>query len=98
MPSLSHSGSFGIDCQVQNITGVAEYGIYFSLLNLSIVFGFLLDWGLTTLSTGNKQQKTELQQQLGSLLLLKILFAVLYTVIVIVALLSGVKRWNILVG
>ena len=31
---------FGIDRQVQNITGTAEYGTYFSLLNLSIVFGF----------------------------------------------------------
>src|SRR4029079_691216 len=44
-------------------------------------------------------KKAELQQQLGSFLLLKILFAVLYTVIVIaVALLAGVKRWDILAG
>jgi len=91
---------FGIDRQVQNITGVAEYGTYFSLLNLSIVFGFLLDWGLTNfINRELAAKKTELQQQLGSLLLLKILFAVLYTVVVIaVALLSGVKRWDILAG
>ena len=91
---------FGIDRQVQNITGTVEYGTYFSLLNLSVVFGFLLDWGLTNfINSELATKKAELQQQLGSLLLLKILFAVLYTVIVIaVALLSGVKRWDILAG
>ena len=91
---------FGIDRQVQNVTGVAEYGTYFSLLNLSIVFGFLLDWGLTNfINRELAAKKTELQQELGSLLLLKILFAVFYTVIVVaVALLSGVKRWDILAG
>ena len=91
---------FGIDRQVQNITGVVEYGTYFSLLNLSIVFGFLLDWGLTNfINRELAAKKTELQQELGSLLLLKILFAFFYTVIVVaVALLSGVKRWDILAG
>ena len=91
---------FGIDRQVQNITGVVEYGTYFSLLNLSIVFGFLLDWGLTNfINRELAAKKTELQQELSSLLLLKILFAFFYTVIVVaVALLSGVKRWDILAG
>ena len=91
---------FGIDRQVQNATGAAEYGTYFSLLNLSIVFGFLLDWGLTNFVNRElAAKKTELQQHLGSLLLLKILFAILYTAIVIlVAVLSGVKRWDILAG
>jgi len=91
---------FGIDRQVQNITGAAEYGTYFSLLNLSIVFGFLLDWGLTNfINRELAAKKTELQQQLGSFILLKILFAVVYTIVVIaVAILSGVKRWDILAG
>jgi O-antigen/teichoic acid export membrane protein len=91
---------FGIDRQVQNITGAAEYGTYFSLLNLSIVFGFLLDWGLTNfINRELAAKKTELQQQLGSFLLLKIMFAIVYSVIVIaVASLAGVKRWDILAG
>ena len=91
---------FGIDRQVQNITGAGEYGTYFALLNLSIVFGFLLDWGLTNfINRELAAKKTELQHQLGSFFLLKILFAVLYTAIVIgVAALSGVKRWDILAG
>lgn len=37
---------FGIDRPVQNSTGTAIYGSYFALLNLAIVLGFLLDWGL----------------------------------------------------
>src|SRR6185436_16291487 len=91
---------FGIDRQVQNITGAAEYGTYFALLNLSIVFGFLLDWGLTNfINRELAAKKTELQQELGGFLVIKVLFAVLYTGIVIfVALLSGVDRWDILAG
>src|SRR5215813_1968479 len=91
---------FGIDRQVQNITGAAEYGTYFSLLNLSIVFGFLLDWGLTNFMNRElAAKKTELQKQLGSFILLKIVFAIVYTfVVIIVAVLSGVKRWDILGG
>jgi hypothetical protein len=38
---------FGIDRQVQNEVGVAAYGTYFSIFNLSLVLSFLLDWGLT---------------------------------------------------
>ena len=89
---------FGIDRQVQNITGAAEYGTYFSLLNLSIVFGFLLDWGLTNfINRELAAKKTEIQQQLGSFFLLKILFAVLYAgIVLVVALIADVKRWDIL--
>ena len=91
---------FGIDRQVQNITGVAEYGIYFSLLNLSIVFGFLLDWGLNNFVNRElAAHKTELQRQLGSLLFLKLLFFIVYTLIVLaVGKLSRIGRWDILWG
>ena len=91
---------FGIDRQVQNITGVAEYGTYFSLLNLSLVFGFLLDWGLNNFVNRElATKKIELQQQLGSFLLLKLLFFVSYAIIVVaVGKLSGVKHWDILLG
>ena len=91
---------FGIDRQVQNITGIAEYGTYFSLLNLSIVFGFLLDWGLTSfINRELAAKKMNVQEQLGSFLLLKVLFALVYAFIVAaIAKLSGIKRWDILTG
>lgn len=37
---------FGIDRNVQNITGFAEYGRYFAMLGFCLVFGVLLDPGL----------------------------------------------------
>lgn len=37
---------FGIDRNVQNLTGFAEYGRYFAMLGFCLVFGFLLDPGL----------------------------------------------------
>ena len=91
---------FGIDRQVQNITGIAEYGTYFSLLNLSIVFGFLLDWGLTNFINRELAAKRfDLRQQLGSFLLIKILLAFIYAAVTsTVAILSGVRRWDILAG
>src|SRR5437762_12569542 len=91
---------FGIDRQVQNITGVAEYGTYFSLLNLSIVFGFLLDWGLTNFINRELAAKRfNLREQLGSFLLIKILLAFIYAAVTsTVAILSGVRRWDILSG
>jgi O-antigen/teichoic acid export membrane protein len=39
---------FAIDRQVQNLTGFSAYGQYFALLNLCIVFNFLLDLGIST--------------------------------------------------
>ena len=91
---------FGIDRQVQNITGVAEYGTYFSLLNLSIVFGFLLDWGLTNfINRELAARRADLSEQLSSFLLVKFLFAIIYAMVAVaVALVSGVSRWDILGG
>src|SRR5215813_14503541 len=75
---------FGIDRQVQNITGAAEYGTYFSLLNLSIVFGFLLDWGLTNfINRELAAKRAELSEQLSSFLFVKFLFAIIYAIVTI---------------
>ncbi len=37
---------FGIDAAVQNRVGATEYGLYFSLLNLSVLFNILIDLGI----------------------------------------------------
>ena len=42
---------FGIDAVVQNRVGASEYGTYFSLLNLSILFNILLDIGINNYTT-----------------------------------------------
>lgn len=91
---------FGIDRQVQNVVGTGAYGTYFSILNLSIVFSFLLDWGLTVYF--NRQlasQKDAFIDKAGSFLFLKLLFALLYAAIVFFAgWLAGIGHWSILIG
>ena len=89
---------FAIDREVQNIVGTAAYGTYFSLLNFSIVFSFLLDWGLT--SFFNRQlaaQEGNIIDKAGRLLLIKGIMAIFYTVIVLLTgWLAGIDHWWIL--
>lgn len=89
---------FGIDRQVQNVTGTSAYGIYFSLFSLSIVLGFLLDWGLTTFF--NRQmasQKEEFISSAGNFLLIKLFLGIIYfAIVVLIAVFSGIKEWNTL--
>ena len=91
---------FGIDRQVQNAVGMEIYGTYFSLFNLSIVFSFLLDWGLTAYF--NRQlasQKENFIDRAGNFLLIKLVFAGVYaTIIFLVARFAGIEQWNILVS
>lgn len=91
---------FGIDRQVQNIVGTEAYGIYFSLFNLSVVFSFLLDWGLTTFFNRQLASQSEnFIDRAGSFLVIKLFFAVIYTGIIFLAgLLAGIRQWNILLS
>jgi O-antigen/teichoic acid export membrane protein len=88
---------FGIDRQVQNTVGASVYGSYFSILNLSIVLSFLLDWGFTNFYNRQLAAKNaNFTNNAGSFIFLKLLFALLYgAVICSIALLSGIDRWNI---
>ncbi|MET0462624.1 MAG: polysaccharide biosynthesis C-terminal domain-containing protein [Chitinophagaceae bacterium] len=88
---------FGIDRQVQNHVGVEQYGTYFSLFNLSVVFAFLLDWGLTTYVNRQLAMQTPAGSAApSSLLLAKLLFSVLYAAIVsIAAWITNVQHWDI---
>ncbi len=88
---------FGIDRQVQNEVGAADYGSYFSILNLSIVLGFLLDLGLTNYY--NRQlaaMDKNFISSAGSYIFLKLLLALIFgAIITVIALLSGMQRWDI---
>ena len=50
---------FGIDAAVQNRVGPENYGLYFSLLNLSVLFNTLLDLGINNYTTKNLAQDPE---------------------------------------
>lgn len=89
---------FGIDRQVQNTVGTSVYGIYFSLLNLSIVCSFLLDLGFSSyLNRQLAAKDNAIQHNIASFLLIKVVFAIGYLALLYcVALITGVKRFDIL--
>lgn len=88
---------FGIDRQVQNAVGTTTYGTYFSIFNLSIVLGFLHDWGLTFFYNRHLAARNKtLAGNAGHFVFLKILFSIAYIAIVFfIAYISGIKRWDI---
>lgn len=50
---------FGIDATVQNRVGAAEYGLYFSLLNFSVILNMLLDLGINNYTVKSIAQNPE---------------------------------------
>ena len=50
---------FAIDRKVQLEVGQIEYGSYFALLNLTIIFSFLMDLGFTTTNGANSFDVTD---------------------------------------
>jgi O-antigen/teichoic acid export membrane protein len=89
---------FAIDRQVQNTLGTELYGNYFSLLNLNLIGGFLLDWGITSfLNRQLAAGKNEFSGLTTRFLTIKLLFAGSYTLVLFgVAWFSGIERWDIL--
>jgi len=89
---------FAIDRQVQNAVGNTLYGTYFSLFNLTLMGGFLLDWGIS--SYMNRQMaagKNSVAVPASRFLYLKLLFTGIYIAIMLMlALLSGTQRMDIL--
>ncbi|MCL2289307.1 MAG: oligosaccharide flippase family protein [Bacteroidetes bacterium] len=76
----------GIDRGVQNAVGAESYGLYFAVLNFTIIFNMLLDFGLTNFNNRNIAQNTQLlSKHVSSILSLKVLLGVLYFVIVLFA-------------
>lgn len=70
---------FGIDVKVQNIVGSEAYGLYFALLNLSLLFNIFLDIGLTNYNAKNTAQyPAALANHLGSYFGLKIMLMLPY--------------------
>ncbi len=81
----------GIDAEVQNQVGTAQYGIYFSLLNLSFLFNMLLDFGIVNYNTRNIAQHPNLLQSYFSKLssIRIILFGIYLTLLLLVGFMIG---------
>jgi O-antigen/teichoic acid export membrane protein len=70
---------FGIDAQVQNVVGLDNYGLYFSLLSLSLILNILMDLGINnyvikTVANNHVEAKT----QIGSVLVLRLALFLFY--------------------
>jgi len=73
---------FGIDLTVQNSVSVSEYGIYFSLLNFSLLLHILLDLGISYHNNREIAQNPDsLSSSFSSLVSLKAVLAVLYFIL-----------------
>lgn len=70
---------FGIDAQVQNVVGLDNYGLYFSLLSLSLILNILMDLGINNyvIKTVAKNQ-AEAKTQIGTVLVLRLVLFLFY--------------------
>ena len=76
---------FGIDLQVQNTLGPADYGFYFVVFNFSFLFHILLDIGLHQFHNREVAQDPGLLKiRFGKLFFLKGLFAIFYFIVTFV--------------
>ena len=76
----------GFETQVQNVVGAASYGIYFAIFNFSFLLTIILDFGITNFNNKNIAQNNHLlTKHFSGLFTLKILLAVIYIVVVVVA-------------
>ena len=82
---------FGIDRTVQNVVGAESYGLYFSLLNFSMILNILLDLGITNYNNRNIAQHNHLlQKYLNNIVGLKFLLSIGYAVVcLLLALIIG---------
>jgi O-antigen/teichoic acid export membrane protein len=65
--------------------GAEEYGLYFSLLNFSLLLNMLLDLGITSYNNRNIAQNQQLlSKSLSNIVGLKFMLAILYAVVTIV--------------
>ena len=77
---------FGIEKAVQEQVGTAAYGIYFAIVNFSFLLTILLDFGITNFNNKNIAQNSHLfTKHFSSLFTLKLILAVIYIIIVVLA-------------
>lgn len=76
----------GIDRAVQNEVGAASYGIYFAIFNFCFILTIILDFGITNFNNKNIAQNNHLlTKHFSGLFTLKIVLAVIYIIVVVVA-------------
>lgn len=78
---------------VQNRLGSEEYGMYFSLYSLTLLFNIVLDMGINNYNTKNIAQNPHvLQKYLGKILGIRLALFILYFIIVFV--IAGILHYE----
>ena len=80
-----------IDAEVQNRVGESAYGIYFALFNLTYIFNIVTDLGITNFNnTTLARNNLPLQKNLGKILGIRSLLALIYaSLVILVAIILG---------
>ncbi|MFK8005173.1 MAG: polysaccharide biosynthesis C-terminal domain-containing protein [Saprospiraceae bacterium] len=74
---------FGIDRTVQNVVGTETYGIYFTLLSLTYLFGIINDFGIQNFNNRSISQNPNLlQQYFPNILAIKTLLGGTYLIVI----------------
>jgi O-antigen/teichoic acid export membrane protein len=69
-----------IDAEVQNRVGAENYGLYFSLLNLTVLFNILVDLGINNYTIRTMAQDPGLAtKHVGRIIILRLFLFVVYT-------------------
>ena len=77
---------FGIDRTVQNMVGAGEYGLFYSLFNFSLLLNIILDFGITNFNNREISRHSQLlSKYLSNIVFVKILLAIFYSILCIVA-------------
>ena len=75
----------GIDVEVQNRVGSAEYGLYFAVFSFAYMFNILLDLGVTNFNSRNIAQYSQLlRKHLPVILNVKLLLFALFLIVTFV--------------
>lgn len=75
----------GIDLAVQNRVGHQQYGMYFSMYNLTLIFSILLDFGITNFNNRHiAMYRFLLSKYLGSIIIARLILGLLYSIILII--------------
>ena len=75
----------GFDRAVQNEVGAASYGMYYAILNFSIILTIILDFGITNFNNKNIAQNNHLlTKHFSGLFTLKILLGIVYFIVLLV--------------
>jgi len=91
---------FAIDASVQNRVGEAEYGLYFTLLNLTVIFNIFLDFGINNYTTKKiAQQSTNQANFFGSIMVFRLILFIVYALVVYLSAIMlgyGAREFHIL--